>query len=646
MTAGLQMTFKLENKDVKPASCFAVPELGLSQFLIQRQKEVMAVMGGQKGLLFRTDHIPFRTLRIPVGEKRIGKLSIQLSGFLGKGDARIRFFRQDADLCLRNVAEGVRSESALGAVMVQGGKSDRSKKVDFIFLDVDENQTGSKGRIRVNFKRDGGEKVLFDMDGNAYGDYFFEVSLNELAKLCEGVDNYWIDARGAQFHAIDRVSPFTRGCDLSGIYAALQSGEALTIEAVEAGLASVAGAAVDILMAELIFRIHHNDWKVFTPTGCSVLEVTASADLVVDATNDPTLEIEQKGADGSVRTVQICLTSSGAQGGVFVQAVPPRPPLYEQRWQVSTTDDSCFESVSISKQKHSWPMKGFGFRVSDVTSKERRNVELNPVQAALDIISLVGQLSSGMSVLGCPSVPAYGLAWRFFSQNRFHDLRRAWLHLRELIPSVNFSDVGSVMDLYNKHLPTSHHRIFSKHGFSKPLYAKNIGKILDQMQALEEALESQNLRMVLCYGTLLGAVRDKCFILHDDDVDVAIILDVQSEAHMLEKRVSVLDSLRRQGFAVRDSMTTVGRPVFKIKVPGYKGAEEIDLFTIWRTPDGVVQALMAGLRLRALKDDWFREFIRYPFYTKEFWVPLQYKEFLQDRYGDGWVKPDPTYGLR
>jgi hypothetical protein len=291
-------------------------------------------------------------------------------------------------------------------------------------------------------------------------------------------------------------------------------------------------------------------------------------------------------------------------------------------------------------------MKGCGFRISDFTPRGRRNIELNPVQAALDIISLVGQLSPGVGVAECPSVPAYGLAWRLFSQNRFRDLRRAWRDLQKSIPLMKFSDVGGVMGLYNKCLPTSHHRIFAKHGFSKPLYAKNINKILDQMQDLERALKVQGVSMTLCYGTLLGAVRDKGFIPHDDDVDVAIILDAQSDEHMLEQRAGILDDLRKQGFVVRDSMTTVGRPVFKVKAPGYKGAEEIDLFTIWRTPDGAVQALMEGLRLRVLKDDWFREFTRYPFYKREFWVPSQYKEFLQDRYGDGWVKPDPTYGLR
>lgn len=635
---------------MKPVNCFAVPELGFSQFLIQRRKEVVDVLGDQKGLLFRVDHLPLRTLRIPVGGKKIDQLAVQLSGGLEKGAARIRFFQRDVDLCLREVTKGEQSESAPDGAAVEE-TSDQSREVDFVFFDADEGQLGKIGRDgQVKVTCGEGEGVdadtLFMLDEDAYGGHFFESSLNELAKLCEGIDNYWINTRGGHLNAVNRVSPFTSGCDLSGACAALKTGESLTVEAVEAGLASVAGAAVDILMTELLLRINRNDWKVPTPAGCSVLEVTASADLVIDGTNDPTLETEQKNADGCVQTVQIRLTSSGAQGGVFVQAAPPQPPLYEQRWLVSTIDGSCFESVSISTQNRLWPMKGRGLRVSDVTPRGRQNIELNPVRAALDIISLTGQLSSGAGVSGCPSVPAYGLAWRFFSQNRFRHLRRSWRHLQKSIPSMKFSDVVSVMGVYNKCLPTPYHRIFAKHGFSKPLYAKNLDEILDQMQALEQALQVQNLKMVLCYGTLLGAVRDQGFIPHDDDVDVAIILDAQSDEHMLEQRASVLDSLRQQGFAVRDSMVTVGRPVFKVKVPGYKDAEEIDLFTIWRTPDGAVQALMEGLRLRALKKDWFREFARYPFYKRDFWVPSLYKEFLQDRYGSGWVRPDPSYGLR
>lgn len=69
-------------------------------------------------------------------------------------------------------------------------------------------------------------------------------------------------------------------------------------------------------------------------------------------------------------------------------------------------------------------------------------------------------------------------------------------------------------------------------------------KAFDNLCLFKEICDRNSFRFFLAYGTLLGAVREKDFIAHDEDIDVGA--DINDK----EKFMSMLFELRENGFEV------------------------------------------------------------------------------------------------
>ncbi len=69
-------------------------------------------------------------------------------------------------------------------------------------------------------------------------------------------------------------------------------------------------------------------------------------------------------------------------------------------------------------------------------------------------------------------------------------------------------------------------------------------KAFDNLCLFKEICDRNSFRFFLAYGTLLGAVREKDFIAHDEDIDVG------ADFNDKEKFMSMLFELRENGFEV------------------------------------------------------------------------------------------------
>jgi len=160
----------------------------------------------------------------------------------------------------------------------------------------------------------------------------------------------------------------------------------------------------------------------------------------------------------------------------------------------------------------------------------------------------------------------------------------------------------------------------------KKLTFSHGGKVIDRhiskqnLLEFKKVMDKTNMKFLLAYGTLLGAIRENDFIAHDEDVDV-IILDEDRKAF-----IDLLFDLRLHGFEV--------------------GRYEDDLFSLVR--DGeyidiyIFRKSYLGYRKMGnfvTKEKFLLNSIKYEFLGKEFDIPKDYIEYLVYNYGVDWKIP-------
>ena len=150
---------------------------------------------------------------------------------------------------------------------------------------------------------------------------------------------------------------------------------------------------------------------------------------------------------------------------------------------------------------------------------------------------------------------------------------------------------------------------------------------LEQCQRIFHELFSK--RLFVCYGTLLGVIRENDFIAHDDDVDVCFMADGDMSA-ALEEFHRVVEVLRARGEDVRID----NRAHFH-----WRG---IDVFVAWFEEDHMYLYNAGG---HFSRDD------VYPLRMREFkglqiYLPNNAEGLLELIYGSGWHIPDPSFQWR
>ncbi|MFD0859181.1 LicD family protein [Roseovarius aquimarinus] len=145
------------------------------------------------------------------------------------------------------------------------------------------------------------------------------------------------------------------------------------------------------------------------------------------------------------------------------------------------------------------------------------------------------------------------------------------------------------------------------------------------------SLEAFSPHVFLNSGTLLGAVRDGKLIDHDDDVDLAVLIDAQNEEEagrvwrrMCEEMAAqgMLDSSKERDMA-QVQLKTGGQTTIDV-FPGWIDRGRVYVYPhTYGTLDEADLLPLGTCRITGLK------------------IPAHPEKMLAVNYGDGWQKPDP-----
>ena len=156
------------------------------------------------------------------------------------------------------------------------------------------------------------------------------------------------------------------------------------------------------------------------------------------------------------------------------------------------------------------------------------------------------------------------------------------------------------------------------------------------LQDLKKILDDNNQEFFLSCGTLLGCIREKDFIFHDNDIDISIFYDkfdpniknkiLESKVFKLVHELGNLDDSYELSFQYINGVRIDIFLCYKIRenyyyMPSFFGKcnDKKDKFCKW------------GFHIYGL--------IKHNFLGKEYLIPINYIQYLEENYGHDWLVP-------
>lgn len=157
----------------------------------------------------------------------------------------------------------------------------------------------------------------------------------------------------------------------------------------------------------------------------------------------------------------------------------------------------------------------------------------------------------------------------------------------------------------------------------------HVGALIEKISGAED-------RIFLNSGTLLGVVRDKRLIDHDDDIDLAYLLEASSAEAAAEEWKALNARLIGEGLAKPDYGIETGM----MQLDG-GGVVRVDLFPVWVDLDDRVYVFPHTFGELARAD----VFPTRACALTGLPLPNKPEAMLALNYGEGWRAPDPYYAF-
>ena len=158
-----------------------------------------------------------------------------------------------------------------------------------------------------------------------------------------------------------------------------------------------------------------------------------------------------------------------------------------------------------------------------------------------------------------------------------------------------------------------------------PLYCgfTRIDKEIEEENLLlfKEVMEKNNIPFIFLGGTLMGAVREKDFIAHDDDIDLGI------DIKYIQSVIDLLPDFLERGFEI-------ARYDRRCIISIIRKGQYVDL-AFFEKYNETTSSCSGWLVLsRFLENTGFIDFK-----GQKYLAPIDYKEYLRCEFGDDWMTP-------
>lgn len=163
------------------------------------------------------------------------------------------------------------------------------------------------------------------------------------------------------------------------------------------------------------------------------------------------------------------------------------------------------------------------------------------------------------------------------------------------------------------------------------------------LSKVKNALDSVDMPFWITDGTLLGYHRDNGFILHDNDIDVATMIDDLSE--------NFFQSLHENGLVVHSTFGDIGVGFeVSVKLRDEPKSPKCDIFFFYRGPRNTLWHAawdfpIKGTNLRRMLKYSYEYFEIAPitFHGLELHAPVNIDEVLVTKYGPNWRTPNEKW---
>lgn len=208
--------------------------------------------------------------------------------------------------------------------------------------------------------------------------------------------------------------------------------------------------------------------------------------------------------------------------------------------------------------------------------------------------------------------------------------------------SAKFKTSSSILKLQDKLRDLNTTRnigtyTITRHGVQISRLLSESGAYLEAMREIMKILYNAGRYPMIAYGTLLGAVRDKSFIPHDDDVDILYRCAASNRDEVLLELVEVKTMLISFGFEV-EQVT----PNLNMHVHDLRRRVILDIFPCFES-DGKTYLHMEHMNIRGIDTSILFPESQVEFYGHKFNAPAKPEAFLAERYGESWTTPNPFF---
>lgn len=173
--------------------------------------------------------------------------------------------------------------------------------------------------------------------------------------------------------------------------------------------------------------------------------------------------------------------------------------------------------------------------------------------------------------------------------------------------------------------------VITRHGVQRSRLLSQKDLYVGALRDVARVLAAAGREPVVCYGTLLGAVRDKGFIPHDDDVDMLYRCEATTRAGVEKEMEQVAKLLVAKGYTVRNVPGSLNMHLFDPS----RGGLMVDIFPCWIV-EGQAHLHMERMSVRSIPASLLFPASSIELYGVTLPAPARPSEFLHERYGDDW----------